>query len=52
MKERSKFKYIYNNLRIPYPIDCEEVPKEIKENLATASYEDYLNSLSKYTYFI
>lgn len=35
--------------RIPFPIDCNEVPEHLKEEYKT--YQDYLNGLSTYTYF-
>lgn len=40
----------YKRKKIPFPIDCENVPDHLKEEVGD-SYEGYLNSLSKYTYF-
>jgi hypothetical protein len=38
-------------IRIPFPIDCEKVSEVIKDE-SVKTYEDYLNTLGKNTYFI
>lgn len=48
-KEKSKY-FSFCNSRIPYPIDCQDVPEHLKEEYPT--YQDYLNSLGQHTYFI
>ena len=37
--------------RIPFPIDGDKVPEDVQRDIKSSKYEDYLNSLSKYTYF-
>ena len=41
---------LFFNQRFPFPIDCEGVPEELKTKFAT--YEEYLNDLANYTYFM
>ncbi len=36
--------------RIPFPIDIDNVPKHLENEMAT--YEDYLNNLGKHAYFM
>lgn len=43
-------KIFYERKKIPYPIDCENVPEHLKSKYD--SYEKYLNDLGNYTYFI
>lgn len=43
-------KAFYERKKIPFPIDCQEVPEHLKEEYPT--YQDYLNSLGDYTYFV
>ena len=43
-------KLFYEKKRIPYPIDCEDVPDAIKKS--GASFEEYLKGLTNYTYFM
>lgn len=42
-------KAFYERKKIPFPIDCEKVPEHLKDECPT--YESYLNSFSKFTYF-
>ncbi len=36
--------------RYPFPIDCENVPEDLQSKFST--YEEYINDLSNYTYFM
>lgn len=43
-------KIFYERKKIPYPIDCNGVPAHLQDKYKT--YEEYLNSLGNFTYFI
>lgn len=43
-------KIFYERKKIPFPIDCNDVPEHLKSECPT--YQDYLNSLGNFTYFI
>ncbi len=47
MTRRSNFLILF---RYPFPIDCEDVPEDLKSKFST--YEEYLNDLSNHTYFM
>jgi hypothetical protein len=40
-----------NLLRFPFAIDCEKVPSHLSKELGN-NYENYLNDLTKYSYFV
>lgn len=42
-------KVFYQGKKIPFPIDCENVPAHLKEE--HKDYQSYLNGLADYTYF-
>ena len=44
---RSNFLILF---RYPFPIDCDDVPEDLKNKFST--YEEYLNDLSNHTYFM
>ena len=50
MNERSNH-HDKNMYRIPFPIDGDKVPEDVQRDIKSSKYEDYLNSLTKYTYF-
>lgn len=49
LSTKRKGKFLFNS-RYPYPIDCEDVPENLKSKFAT--YEEYLNDLANHTYFM
>ena len=40
----------YDKKKYYFPIDCEDVPEDFERKFFT--YEEYLNDLSKHTYFM
>jgi ribosome biogenesis protein UTP30 len=43
-------KVFYDKKKYPFPIDCEDVPEDLKSKFAT--YEQYINDLGNHSYFM